>query len=742
MALQTRKSHLWLYLFFAAWIILMFLLGFYLSPVSIFIIFLGLIFIPGFALSRIFKIQYQNDRFGQLILTLVLGLEFNFTLILAAILLGLTIAVLLKIYLIFFGLIFILALILDILKPPETKPLSWRVKDLFKAEYLVYVLLAILILAVLITVDYLGANFVADPFYNLAIIRKAFEGQPLLMQNLSYNKYSLHPAFALPIWHVFLALFTKILGTNIFVVYREIPTSLSLLAFLVWYWLFLKILPNRRVAVLGTLLVIIYYLTTSAYLYTRLPVPDTLNELFLMPLAFAVTLKYIFAHSSNFKHLIVLILFTLFMGIIHWNHYFQFLFTMALFTIIYAILQWRSGDFKKVFKKIFIASFGSVILAGLVFLLFESKGGTISEHLQIFPNLKMQYRYIRFVQFDQFLKYAYIFLPFLVLGIRKYRQLIFTLALFLIGPIIFNFPGVKDFLINHLSSVFVKRFYANNGWPFVVWAIVIGFIFVLFDRLISKITQKLIFWRYLIDGILIALVIIAFYTQLKFATASQIYQRIFSPGADQWLNHYYQWLIPIVLIMVLIIYFLARYNAKINDFFVFSHYQDEVFIFGLIALLTILLASPAISLFQTNVKKDLSQKHFIRSQEDPTFSIVDTNDFGGMATIDFIRQNIPAKADFDSNSANYVLPLMVDVFTIYTFDPDPIKKYKDLYENIPIQKKLAILKEGKIDYILYVFPDPSGSSPFDSFGQYFMKIYDNGQAAIFKINKTTVNAAS
>lgn len=83
---------------------------------------------------------------------------------------------------------------------------------------------------------------------------------------------------------------------------------------------------------------------------------------------------------------------------------------------------------------------------------------------------------------------------------------------------------------------------------------------------------------------------------------------------------------------------------------------------------------------------------------------------------------------------------MVDVYLgAYTYDSDPTKKYHNLYENVPIKEKLASVVDGKIEYILYLFKSGQTVSPFDAYPQYFTKIYDNGQATIFKTNKAQIN---
>src|SRR3989344_9545194 len=133
--INSRKPILYLYTPFVIWAILIVLLNNLVSPFQIALTFFGLIFIPGFALSRLLKIYIDNNLLGQIILWLTLGLIFNLLLGFLAIEVGSTISVLIWAYIIFSIIFFVLAFIFDCLRPnlPQIS-ISLNIKRIFKIE--------------------------------------------------------------------------------------------------------------------------------------------------------------------------------------------------------------------------------------------------------------------------------------------------------------------------------------------------------------------------------------------------------------------------------------------------------------------------------------------------------------------------------------------------------------------------------------------------------------------------------
>lgn len=709
------------------------------SPWLINLIFLSLLLLPGFFLKRILKLHFHQDSLGNFLINLVLGFVVNLGLSFLAIILGLTITGFLWVYFVVFIVLFFGAIITDYFQPAHEEKV-FHLKDIFKVENLIFVLLFLLTILVLMTVDELGTNFTGDPMYHIATIRKVVEGSPLTIENLNYVKNQTELAYGIPVWHTFLGLVSKVSQTNILVFFREILTSLTVLVFLVWYWFFRKLLPTRALAILALFLFILFHFYNNSYLYTRLPVPDTFSMLLLMPLCFGLALNYIFGKESNYKYLIILSLMLALMGLVHWTQYFYWLFAMGLFAVLFAIFKYREPDFWPVFKRILLSIFTNMIFVIPLLIFIQVKAQVVSENMQALSTVTKGSTNDRLSKFDPYFKLSYILLPLIAVFFRKYRKLIFILAVFIAGPLVFNVPGLYPLARRFLSHVFVNRFYTNLGqWPYIIWAILIGFILVLIDKFLSKIYPSWKYGRFLIDGILLIFLVWLFYLQYHTGRVQEWYFSIFnfSTSTFNFLNANFYWLIPVIVGIALIIYILQKYYSSWVEFFTFKEYENHLTMLILTLIIVFFLGIPSFSHLSYYPKKEFQNWHFFNQAIDPTFDIINPDKFGGMEAIDFIKNNIPPKSVFDTNTfANYTLAMLVDVhMASMTNDPEPTKKYKNLYLGIPVEKKLAMLKEGNIDYLIYQYQTPDKSSPFDSYPQYFIKIYDSDSAAIFQINK-------
>lgn len=711
------------------------------SPFLINLTFLAMLLLPGFFLKKIISFDFEKDNLGNAVLVISLGFIVNLLLAAGAIFSGLTIDGYLRMYLIVVFGLFISALVIDAQKNHQDLNIDFN--KLFKAENLIYVIIFLILILILATVNQLGTNFTGDPLYHLAILRRAVEGQTLSMENLSHLKDQFHLSYVLPVWHIFLALLVKVSGTNIFILFREISTILTLFVFIVWYWLFRKILPTRSVAILALFLFVLFHFEKNGYLFTRLPVPDSLNMLLLMPLCFGLALSYIFQKDSTYKHLIILSVLLPLMGLIHWTQYFYWLGAMGLFAILYAIFKFKDKDFKPIFKKILLATFANLVLVIPVLAFIQLKAQAVSQNMQGFTTVARGSTNDRLYKFDPYFKLSYILLPLIGVFIRKYRRLIFILAVFSAAPIVYNLPWLYGLLRQYLSHVFVNRLYSNLGqWPFLIWAILLGFILVLLDRALSKIKPQQRYWRLIIDGVLGIFLLWMVWGQFQSGMVQNWYNFVFSGSVFDWLNRNYNWLIPVVVIIALAIFILQKYYPKSLDFFQFQEYKNHSTMLILTLVIVFFLGIQSFSHLTFYPKKEIQNWHFFTAATDPTADFINYDKFGGVEAIEFIRTNIPAKSVFDTNTfANYTLPTLVDMhMASYSLDPiAPTKKYKDLYDlTVPIEKKIVMLKEGDIDYLIYQYQTPDKSSPFDTYPQYFIKIYESNSAAIFQINKTAL----
>lgn len=761
--IQFERPLFWIYGFFAVWALFTILVHFIFNPApwTLILTFFLVLFWPGFCLARIFKISFGNDSLGQIISWMTLGFLFSFLICFLAIIFGFTLPLLINLYFIVLGLLFFIAFFIDLKGfQLQKETFSFNLREIFRARNLIFLLLGAFIILILIAIDQAGANFKGDPRFHLAILRKVVENQPLTVEGLSYIKFFHRLPYVFPIWHVFLGMISKISGMNIFSLWSEIPLSLSVLVLAVWYWFFKKILPNREIAYLALFLFIIYFwliifaFDQYGYMFARLAVPDTLGQLFLLPLSIALSLRYIFDKQTNYKDLLVVSLLVIMMAVIHFTHYFYFLSVMGFFAVGFSILKFRDPEYKVFLRKILLTIFTNMIMVLPFLILLELKDKVLSKAIALYFNVQNIDFVVKFTRYDLYTKLSFIVLPFLLLFIKKYKKISFIFLLFLIIPIVYIQP-IEIFLGKILSWVFIRRFYNNVAWPFLIWALILGFLLVLFDRLISKLSSFSKYIRYGVDSALGILAVILVWLEIHSRTLTKFYNKtVFSKNTISWLVENYVWLIASFTIIVIIILLLQKYSKQIGNFFVFTETQNKISNFLLLFMLIFFLVSPAFKGLKVNFKKEISEDHFFTKPRDPTLTWTQPKTIGGMETVDFIKENIPPKSIFDSNSGYFMLSMLVDQY-MSDYNSGADKTYGKIYlENVGIEERLACLNKGKIDYILLVSPKTKTLALFDNYPQYFEKIYpvreyplelSNGinqqKATIYKVQKKQISFA-
>lgn len=723
-----RTRLFWVYGLLALWAIFDFIIVHLVqaSPVTITLTCLALIFIPGFSLVQIFKINFQ-DQLGRLISWLVLGFVFLIFLNLMAIFLGLTINFLVYLDLILIFLIFILAFVLDFRRQQFHTLIVYNCQSLLKIENLTYLLLFFVVLAVYIAFILKGSLFRGgDAIYHLAILRKAYEGQPLTVKNLSY---ALTPdiAYVFPVWHIFLSFLAKVCLTDIFVIWQNMAAIFSLVVFLVWYFLFREILPTKNLSLLALFLFISFLFMG---LGDTLPIPHTFSQLFLLPLSIGLALRYIFEKSPNLKLLLILSIFLVVAAIIHLTAYFYFILVMVTFALVYTIFQFKNPNFKIQIKKILLATFFNLILFLPFAVLLQLQNKVILSTFRSFQGAEypQNLRYNSIKDFNIFSKYAYVALPLVLIFAKKHYKLLFLIAIFLVTPLAYSVV-LKSSLIKTLGFILMKRLYGTLVWHFIVWAIILGFIIVLIDRLISRLNYISKYLRWSIDGLLMLVAIGLVWGQHQHDLAIKIYNLILSDKVNSWLGQNYLWLIVILTLLALIFYLLATKLPKIADFFSFHEPKDSLATFILTFLIVFIFLSPFYSDFVGYVKSDYRS---IFSASTTTVQKYASNYIGGPEVVDFIKTEIPAKSTLVTNRGYFYIPLMVDVH-LPSYNSQADTFYLPLYQNLPLDEELSLISEAKIDYLIINNAKSTVESYFNQYPQYFQKIYDSPGTAIYKI---------
>lgn len=701
-----------------------------------------LLFVPGYLILKV--IQWQNlSRFlDKAVASLALGLVFNFGLALLAIILGLNLKMLLIIMAVIYAALFIWAFCLDLKN--NSKDQKIETKKFFSAKNLIYLLPLILAILILIAVDSQGSNFKGDPYFHLAIMEKVLAGQGLSPINLNFIKTAqIHPAYGFPIWHVFLGIIAKLTHSNSFTVWFGMAVPLTALAILVWTWLTRQIFANRFLAVAALVFFMIFtYRFQEGYLFTRLAVPDTLNQLVLLPLIIGLALKFIFDQKRNYLLLAVFTLLALLMGAIHLTQFVYFLMIVFVFGAVYAATAFKDADYKEKLIRIALALGAGLALILPFAILLETKGHVVSNTIKAYwavdpTNLKLGYR--PFKGIEALAKYAYIALPLVFLAAQKDRRFLFVFSLFLVMPLAYSqtIGVIKNFLIKLLGYIFLNRLYSNVTWDYVVWGLILGAIIIGLVYLIQLLVKKIRFGQIILNILLGALSIWLIFYQFKTDNLAKWFKAsLISPKVLNFLNLNYWWLIVILaLAVILCLVFFKKILAKVR----LPEKVDPI-TFGLIlAMVAFFMVSPNLKATANVFSQEFSKKKNFITVKDRSGEVVVYSRIGGKETVDFINDKIPPKSIFLTD-ANVIktLPLVADQHMVAYPDSTELKKYKRvLAPETAWEDKLKYLSLSKAEYLFLAIPEKQSGPEFDSRPEYFTKIYAN-EIAIYKVNQEKI----
>jgi hypothetical protein len=142
-----------------------------------------------------------------------------------------------------------------------------------------------------------------DGLFHLARARKLLELDELSLEGVGeFTDASLHPGYAFPLWHGFLALVARIGGTDPEQVVLHLPSILAVLAVVVAYeagWALFR-RPWAAGAVAGAQVAIVCFAPGKGGAYTVLSLPATSSRQLLVPAALALALVAIRTHKPAF----------------------------------------------------------------------------------------------------------------------------------------------------------------------------------------------------------------------------------------------------------------------------------------------------------------------------------------------------------------------------------------------------------------------------------------------------------
>jgi hypothetical protein len=742
------------YVLFLIWFFVAILINKFtpLSPLTIIIMFFGLLYSTGFSLRQIFKFDLKEDRLGKLVVALTFGLVFALIIAGVALTLALTIGVLTKIYLILAFLVILIGLFLDLRRKSEKEKIQFHMPNIWQSQNLGYFLVLIMIITTLVVVGITGTLLKGgDPDFHMAIMQKAFGGLSLKPSNLGFIKSdTLQIAYGLPVWHVFMTTLAVISHADVINLWSAISLPLSIFAFLVWAWLAQIIFKKRFfVWVVLAFLAIYVYNWANGYIFTCLPIPDTLNNMLILPLVISLALHYIFNPDRDQKWLWLIAVGAVLMAAIHLTQYVYFLMLIGMFGLVWVITQWRQEGYKSTLARIGWVLFWTCIIFLPFLAILELKSHAISKILlENAQDTRVgDLRFGTFAVYDTYSKYAYLASPLILLFIRKNRRLIFLFSLMLIAPLIYLKP-VSAFVIKILGYIFLNRLFGSITWHYLVLALIFGFAVIMIDRLASLLKLGKI-WKYLANLlVIVATVLFACFQWRQQVVAvikngkevpkllpiSPIYNFIFSDASDVWLGkHFPSIFIPIVVLAIAVIV-LQCLKPKTQEFFNLEEPKNGILTSCLLAVLLIIFFSTSYPNMINNWQQVAHTNFPIAPINESVFENNTIKSFGGPALADFVRTQIPQKSVWVTpGNTVYTFPVIFDQFIVAYPRTGKLNRYTHIYESSKTpEDKLVQVGISRPEYILLYSPAKQDQIYFDAYPQYYQKIYDN-MAIIYRV---------
>lgn len=741
-----------IFLIYLGWIvsgILVLLCQFFkITPLILAFLVMFLVLWPGFGISRLTKLKLGEDTLSQIVTWLMFGLVMILGLNCLTLLFGWTMNALVTIIFSLSLILFIGAFILDFQRQTfKQADFHWRslMPDIWTTLILILSFLMLTVIAFKGSIIKGGA-----PLFHIAMMLKAISKEPLTLHNIAYQPDVINIAYLFPIWHIFLGICAKISHLDIFTLWQRIILPLSIMSILVWSWLARQILPSRQVQALGILFFLIFSFTwDDGYVFTALAIPNIFSQLILLPLAVGSTLYYIFLPTNNdnrskqaiWPWLITLIPFSVVLALVHPQGYFYYFFIIGSLLIFWLVLRFKEPNYKIVLSRIAMA-LGSSVIAFLPILIvwqFLGQHTLTNTFAALWNNPKPeQVRFIKITTWSLSMKYAFVMLPLILLFIKKQRQLLLILATAVMIPIV-SMEFLRPLILKTVSYLWLRRLPANVFWHFLILALIIGFLFLVFDRIISKLNhtyQKIIS---ILLGIFFGVMILV---QLKFGWVEKSYNLIMGSDANHWMNRYYLWGIIALLIIVIITMILRRFYPKLANYFQLEKARNPFIYVFLTLMVSFLLLAPS---YQALAQAPISRliKPIKKNQNQVYIEYY----VGGRTVIDFIEKNMSPSAVFDCYQCYfYLLPVVNVKMPVYGDNADDL--YLGIYNiKLPIKDRIKIIDQAKMEYLL-ISVDPKKinrlTNDFDAFPQYFTKIFTKKpmpkerNAVIYKVNREQI----
>lgn len=681
---------------------------------TIMIIFL-LLLLPGFLLSRIFKIWPKSDILERTVLFFILSFSWNMLICLIGLISQLNISELTIFY--FIGLLLLISIWLILNKFQLLISIKKIKLDNIKENFL-WIIPIILAIFTIVIAGKNGAIFEQEAFFHLAIIKKALAGQPMTISNLNFIGTSiLHPVYSFPLWHIFLALMAKICRTDIFQIWNAVLVPLSVFTFAIWAWLLRLVMPTKNTAAIGlSFFAIVILLFDQGYLLERLMVPNTLGLFVLIPIIFGLSLKYVFETEKATQTFIIFGSILFFTSIIHSLQFIYFGLIFFIFTLWLSIYQFKNTNLQIPARKAWtiIGYYGAAIL--IIALI------ALNLHLINWQNLNQNITSTNtFNNLFSFTKITFIIFPLLFLLTKKYPRTIFIISLFSVLPIIYfaDTTFFQHILVQLFGRIFLDRLAAYVTWDFAIWGILITLILNFADYVIDKLKK----WIMPISALIISILIIEIFLEQKFHLISKFYNQIFLNNTlTNFLNNYYWLLVLAIIVIVFLIYIWQIKFALDNSFLEKINHKFSIFI--LATILLFFFFSPAYTNFvNPQTKTDINHQK------------IELGDMGGQNTIDFINTKIPPKSRILATSvASDHLPLLTDNFMAsYPRSAKESEINQFFWSDMNYENKLNLIHKFNVEYILITPQINHENDVLNQHPESFKNIYNQNQTTIFQV---------
>lgn len=681
--------------------------------------FLYVLILPGRFLASFFKMADQ-DWLGKTLVSLALSLGFYLILAFLGIFLGLKLTNLLLIYGLLLIVLYFISLIYS-LRKPEKNPSIIK----FTWQDFLYLIPVVFGGFIIYFVALKGTNFNGDPYFHLAIIRKAFEGSILSPRDLAFTKTGfINPAYAYPVWQVFLAAAAKFCQLDPLKLWTQILPVLTLVSLVVWYWFLRAIFPQKVWAILAWVIfaTVIFY-PGIGYLFSRLAVPDTLGQFILFPLALALFCHYIFV-KRNFVLFLSIIILSVVMLVSHGPHYFYFILTMIVFGLFYLVFGRKDHDYKINLSKLFKIFLACIIPLILIIILIEIQSKTFSESLaEFFKANPLRPGQVGFNRLSLLARYSYLLLPLTFLFIRE-KRILFILSIMSLVPIICWTP-LRDFFSKFLSPIFVERLEDNTSLYFLVLALVLGLLLVLIERWLQSFTA---FWRNFLTISLGLFFIFLVILEIETATLTNFsYTLFYSKSIAAFISVHLIWLFLGSLFLCGLIYLFSRFVLKPSLPLERLDFKNLTINFLLILIIGFLFFAPSLEylrVYYQNPVKIEGQKYFLGALN---------NDQNALS---FVKNLSPKSVILANHEISRSLSVLTCQYMAYNLGSADENKLMRIFDpQIPDEEKLALLSSSKypIDYIYLSNVDSPNQIFFDRFERIFFPIYLNQQAIIYEV---------